>query len=105
MAEPPVQSGTMAGKGRVPAKETRPEPAPTTKGTADMDSLAAAAIDLLRAHREATDARTIADERLALVAHRVVALARQYGIPWQTIADELGLPSAEAARVRHHRGA
>lgn len=99
-----VRYGVGSAKGRAPAKEARPSQR-QQRGSASMDSLAEAAIEMLRAHRAALKAHAEAGARLHLVGHHVVALARTHGLSWRAIAEALGMPSAEAARVRHYRGA
>jgi hypothetical protein len=57
-----------------------------------------AAVSLLRAHRQATEAQRIKADNLDRIKARLIRDARTHGLPWAEIAHHLGHPNAEAMR-------
>lgn len=68
-----------------------------------MNSLANAALELLKAHRDALDHQRIAADQLRRVDTLVIGLARQHGLSWAQIAEALDT-TPNALRMRYERG-
>lgn len=62
-----------------------------------------AALDILRAQRDAENHLTLSAEALARGRRRTVELARWHGLSWADIGSILGC-SANTARMRYERG-
>lgn len=63
-----------------------------------------AAEALLEAHRQAEARHAVATAELRNGYHHVVTACRAAKMPWADIAHALGMPTADAARVRYYRG-